>query len=627
MRRKLINWEAFERIQKDSLSAAEHELLEASDLLARGLGIDQLELDCYSDSNVVYETLDGTYVRADYNLSNDHITFENIEELVVDEETASTANKRKIFDMVEAILSNENDKAKNFLGEYMSSPIVRKGLMEGRMPDFIRDKVEKRKAGKAKSLSAGTPKDKFRKEKLDAVANPNKKPRKNREEGKGPKDDPNYFKKMGKKYDREGRKRKVFTPGGIEIKKHMKECYKLSENVIEYVSLQQYGPILKESAVRRDNSGNVVAIRIPTLKVRNENQILTLNHRHMLDSEVKTVRENAHKLSHDMMFCRQVAELKRQNNLSDGEGLQESLSSLVGQWPSVLYLSQTELAAMIAEALNVVGVSNYDDATCTFMAEGILRTAHEVFGDKVEKILRLASAQIQVEGDQYAHFQDVVHQFFPTLDESYHAQLRVFQDLFRAVNEVWNFANESGDAELINQSGSILEDLHAVCRGDMTGDLELAEEVAQWLQSYAESNLDVNGDWDVSNTPYTTLNGDHPAMAEKAKKAYSPSGDFGDDAQKWQDRATEKQFQGPQWTNVGGDGVYPNLDNPYIPKPFGDYTMNGEQGVEKSWKDGEGSWQSDDTWPNLRNPYIPKPENWNTYKMKNGPETDLVQDR
>ena len=73
------------------------------------------------------------------------------------------------------------------------------------------------------------------------------------------------------------------------------------------------------------------------------------------------------------------------------------------------------------------------------------------------------------------------------------------------------------------------------------------------------------------------------------------------------------------------------MNNPYVPKPFGDYTMKGEKGVDKdTFGQHHGSWQSSDTWPNLNNPYVPK-EAGSTggqgYKMKDGPETDLVVDK
>jgi hypothetical protein len=71
------------------------------------------------------------------------------------------------------------------------------------------------------------------------------------------------------------------------------------------------------------------------------------------------------------------------------------------------------------------------------------------------------------------------------------------------------------------------------------------------------------------------------------------------------------------------------LKNPYTPKPFGDYTMKGEKGVDKDNKDWS-LWSSGDTWPNLKNPYTPKEKvgtGGKGYKMKNGKETDLVVDR
>lgn len=624
MRRNLIKWEAFERIQKDSLSTAEYELCEASEVLSKVLGIDQLDLNCYSESNVVYETLDGTYVRADYDLAKDHLTLENIEELVIDEDTAAQASKKKVAEMVDAILENQNEKASQIFSEYMSSPIVRKILAEGRDPGFRRPKAESRRAGNAKKKSKNTSRVKNQGRKLDSAAPANVGPRDKRNTNKGPSEDPLYQHKYWKSHKGKTFRNKIDADGNVKkVRNMMKECLKLSHNVREFVEHQEFGPVLSESLVRKDHVGNVVAVRIPTSRVRNENRILTINHRHQIDNGVRAVREEAHGLSRSPSFAKAVAELKRHNNLSDNEALRECLQALVGQWPSVLYLSQTELARTVAESLQMVGVSNYGDQDCVFLAEGILRTAHETFGDRVEKILHLAQADLQVEGDNYVHFQNVAHKFFPTLDESLHTQMRVFNDLFNAVNGVWENAHETNDTELANYAESVLDSLAAVVNGEAEPDLVLAQDVADWLNQYAESNLE-GGEWQVSNTPYVTISGDHPAMAEKARQSYSPAGDFGADAEAWQRRATEKQFTGPQWTSVGGGEIFPGLNNPYVPKPFGDYTMSGEKGVDKDWQSGEGSWNSGDTYPNLQNPYVPKAETPKSYQMKNGTETDLV---
>jgi hypothetical protein len=83
------------------------------------------------------------------------------------------------------------------------------------------------------------------------------------------------------------------------------------------------------------------------------------------------------------------------------------------------------------------------------------------------------------------------------------------------------------------------------------------------------------------------------------------------------------------WGQEGGNDVFPSLSNPYIPKPFGDFTMKAEKGVDKD-NSGLSLDSSNDTWPNLKNPYAPKEAGaagGKGYKMKNGKDTDLVVDR
>ena len=70
------------------------------------------------------------------------------------------------------------------------------------------------------------------------------------------------------------------------------------------------------------------------------------------------------------------------------------------------------------------------------------------------------------------------------------------------------------------------------------------------------------------------------------------------------------------WGNHGGEGIYPSLKNPYVPAPFGDYTMKGEKGAEKDGESDWSRWQSGDTWPSLQNPYVPKAVTPQSYKMK-----------
>jgi hypothetical protein len=87
-------------------------------------------------------------------------------------------------------------------------------------------------------------------------------------------------------------------------------------------------------------------------------------------------------LSEDTSFCKAMADLKRYNNISDNNALEETLEAVVARWPDVLYLTHSELAEQISNALDVANVKNYDDNICNFMAEGILWKAHGAYTDQ-----------------------------------------------------------------------------------------------------------------------------------------------------------------------------------------------------------------------------------------------------
>ena len=644
MRRKLINMETYELIQKNSLSSAEQELVLSEDILAQALGVDGLALDCFGESSVVYETLDGTYVRADYALQNQHLVFENIEELVIDDESAQRKGKETVAAMIEALLNKEDVLAEELFGNYMNLPSVRKTLFEGREKGGFRGGAEAKKAGLSKSKNAREHEGMFkaRKKKLDSVTAPKIKRKKRGELNFGSvktaADRKAYNKRyQGAEVEGKHRARKILKGKGVgkevKIVKAMKEWATLSENVLTFVNYHTNAPVLNESAVKRDERGNVVAVRIPSSKMRNEARLLSMGYK-TLDSKCKTMRETALGLATDKEFCKAIAVVKRHNNLSDNTALQEGLENLIGRWPNVLYLTQGELAAEIKEALEISGVTNFDDQTCVFLAEGILRTAHGIFTDRVQEIMRLAHSEVSESEDPYLDFQQVIANFYPTLDENFNLESRVFTDLLRAVNEVASLGRHVNDAELEEIAADYIDDLTAIVNGEAEADIDFAEEVAEWLNDFVETNLTM-GNWEVSSTAHTTINGDHPAMAEKARKSYSPASDldpgWGDPAPMiGQDNMSYKSGEAKKartssWANINNADTYPSLQNPYIPKPFGDYTMKGEKGADKDWSSSLGMEGGSDTWPTLKNPYSPTP--FGTNKMKNGPETDLVSEK
>jgi hypothetical protein len=208
--------------------------------------------------------------------------------------------------------------------------------------------------------------------------------------------------------------------------------------------------------------------------------------------------------------------------------------------------------------------------------------------------------------------------------------MQVYVDLYEALRSVHSI---SGSDLLRREAAAHLGELAAVIEQRIQPNVEVALQAAEWLNSLVETNID-GEEWSVSNSVHTTVNGDNPKMAQNAKKGYTPASDFSGD---WGDSAPVSdgksykngladEMRGRSWGNIGGEGIYPSLTNPYIPKPFGDYKIKGEKTIDGD-SDQLVHQGGSDTWPNLQNPYNPKAETPQTYKMNHGKEQDLVVDR
>jgi hypothetical protein len=580
MRRKLIKQDAFDSIIKESATTAERELAEAANVLSRALNKGPMSLRCFTEATVVYETMDNTYVHAGYQIDNGHVTFNNIEELVIDETTRRDKMRGLLSSMIDHVLSDDHTKAKGLFESYLS--MVQWNKNEGKISKKHKTNLQESHRQAVLSEAVGT--------------------------------------------------------AGREVK----QAYSVARNVLDYVDFMKHGPALNESISKRDEKGNVTDIRIPTCEARNEGRVKKLGYT-VTNAENHDVRKSVPSLVHEQAFCKAIADLKRQNAFSDQHGLEEALDNIVQKYPQVLMVTQGELSAIVGEALSQVGVANYDDETCDFIAEGILRRAHGAYTERVNQILHLAAAPKVAEGnDPYVHFQKVAEIFFPTLDEQFGLERKAYSDLYEVLEGVWKQAERRGDTALQHQAGQQLNDLASVLNGEVRPDIQTIEESASWLMRLIEANVEGSSStWSVSNKPHMTINGDHPDMAKKAKVGAVPgaySGDWGDEApaigqddMSYKGGKHSKKMRNDSWGQEGGKETFPNLKNPYVPKPFGDYTMKGEKGIDKEatgqhWS----TWSTSDTWPDLKNPYVPKEvvgTGGKGYKMKNGKETDLVVDR
>lgn len=617
MRRKLIQQDAFDKITGLSVKNAERELVEAQDILARALSEDYLKLHSFTESTVLFENTDGTFVHASYDIDGNHVTFNNIEELVIDESSKKSKMRGILSEMLDHILKDEAPKAQALFSDYLEMVNWKEAKDFEFIPKSDKDDDDSDEKSSKKKMPFGDKADRKRnKDKKDKFPF-----------GKKKQDDDNKLANL----------KKAKAAG-----KELEEAYICAHNVLDYVNFMKVGPALAESVSKADEGGNVTNLRIPLSKLRNASKLMEADWR-MANKRVKTGRDRAFSLAESEMFARAMSDLRRQNAFSDKEALEEVLENVAQAWPELLYVTESELARMIGHALEESGNKNYDDETCHFMAEGVLVKVHEAYTDRVAQVLHLARASnLSEDVHPYVHFKNVVEGFYPAIDEKFGLERKVFEDLYESLETVWKKAERTGDKALKTETASYLNELAAVLNDKSKPDLELAQEAAEFLGLAIETNLSM-GKWVVSNKPHMTVNGDHPDMAKKAAHGYTPSrdasGDWGDAAPMIsQDNMSYKgnapdQARNNSWASpsTGGSEVFPKLKNPYIPKPFGDYTMKGEKGVDKdAYGQHWSTWSTSDTWPGLNNPYVPKEAGGpggTGYKMKDGPETDLVVDK
>jgi hypothetical protein len=163
--------------------------------------------------------------------------------------------------------------------------------------------------------------------------------------------------------------------------------------------------------------------------------------------------------------------MKRYNAMSNGEGLQTCFENVVSVWPNLLYLRRAELAHKIDEALKVTGAKNYDDETCVFLAEGVIRTAHKTYSDRVSKIFSAAGKQADL--DDFNAFAAVSEAVFAKADETIRAERQVFKDLYRSLSEVHRLSRLMGDDATSLEVGSLIHECESVLKNESAPSLVL----------------------------------------------------------------------------------------------------------------------------------------------------------
>jgi len=589
MQRKLITVEAFENLEKGSLSSAGVEILEATNLIGEATGVGPLSMRFFDADRVVFETQNGTYIHANYKVTNNQVVLENLTELAINTESIKEKMNECLTKLFEAVSDGNTLEADMQFDRYMDL------FIEGHRSGLNQQIVESSHEGKDEKKKWIPP---WIKNKAGDKALKNTK----------------ASKKFGGKGDKKKHKADVakVVKGAKAKERSMKEWNVLAENILGYVNVVNGQSERGQIRTQEDNSGNVVAVAVPTSQARNEGKLLSVQLK-TIKSDLKVMRESAKYLGGNSDFVKAIVALKRLNNLSYDAELHEAIENLVTKNPGILYLSEREVTELVKGCLIVANETNFEDQTCAFIAEGILRVAHEAFSDRAGRVVELAGEKL-TGPVSYDKFREVSDVFFPKLDEALHNELQVYVDLYNTLVDIHEFARNGRNNHVADQATTFLTDLKPVVEGLKPPMIGLASEAAEWICALTEANLDGASDhMDVSNDFHTSYKGDHPSLAGKAKQPGHPAffddvygggpAPVSDGGQSLKGKENDMQNHG--FGNKGGKDTWPTLENPYIPKPF-NFTLNNEPGVDKNSDSAFGQFQNSDTFPNISNPYIPK---------------------
>lgn len=586
MKRKLIDFDAFQKLKTESLTNTQQELEAAAPLLARALELDGLTLESFGPEEALFESLDGDFVHAKYSMNNGYVQFDNVEQLVLNEETETAKSREVISNMIDKLIESDEQAAGELFSEWLGLPRTKRIFNEVKKLRVV--PIRKKVGGKTKIVG-------YKKARWNVTPHSHENSGKTLRRMRG--------KKIAQRKMPQGLK-KFLAAKRERVKKTIGEWNVIAENVLGYVDLTVNGPAIDRCQVLH-NEDNVVGVRVPTLRLRNEAKLLKFNWKTM-NTDVVVKRNEGKKVHENAEFVKEIADLRKFNAVSDNKNVEESIERIAANFPVVVYLTESELAAEVKTALESVNATNYDDETCRFLAEGILRTVHDNFVDRVAKIVKLAGAEINEEAsDKYSEFKTVAEAFYAKVDESAALEMQAYVDVYEALRQVHELAKEEGNQEVALETASHLDALLPIVSNKTEMNADLLGEAAEWLYDIVENTM--GDEWKVSE-PVVTADGEHPDVVKKGKQSQSPAEMHGEtpaahhtsDGKEYAGAAA-KELEGEGWSNLGGEGVYPSLENPYVPSAEVPKIV-GEKDVDSD-SEQLAQWGSTDTWPSLQNPY------------------------
>ncbi len=580
MKRKLIDYDYFNKIKSESFTNTERELESAGELLAEAVGLNDLSLDSYTLESVLFESDEGDFIRTDYSIKNGYVQFDNIEQIVLNEEEENSNARKIISKMIDSLIDSDETSAGEHLKEWFNMPRNKRALNEAKQPSWLVNKrAQARRTKNLKKSPALKKKQKAMRSKVKVGPSERRTPIRRTKNGVSE------------------------IVGYKATKKHMKEWAILSENVIDFVNYNLNGPELDSCKVLK-NGNDIVSVKVPTLSLRNEAKILRFDWKTM-NTDVVVKRNSGKRLAEDSDFVNSIVNLKRLNAVSD-KSFEENVEKTVSEFPLVIYLTESELSQIIKSILEEK-TTNFDDETCDFISEALLRTVCENYVDTKNKIIKLSGASINEDAtDEYGEFKAIAENLYSKLDEQAELEMQAFVDVYEAIRQIHEVAKEEKNENVADLASEYLNGLLPIVTGRSNIDFEFLGEAAEWLYDIVEASAPES--WNVEN-PVVKYDGEHPDLLKKGRHSQSPADMQGDTPEQHHvsdgkdcNGSAAKELANDGWSNIGGEGVYPSLENPYVlssqvPKIVGEKDVDSDSEQLAHWGDSE-------TWPNLQNPYV-----------------------
>lgn len=580
MKRKFIDYDHFNKIKLESFTNTQKELEYAGELLSEVVGLDGLSLDSYTLNSVLFESIEGDFVKTDYSIKNGYVQFDNIEQIVLNEEEENLNAHKIISKMIDSLIDSDEANASERLKEWFSMPRNKRILSEAKQPSWLVNKrAQAKRMNNLKKSPAVKKREKSMRSKIKVGKNERRSPIRQTKNG--------VSRIVGYK----------------KTKKNMKEWAVLAESVIGFVNYNLNGPELDSCKVLK-NGNDIVSVKVPTLKLRNEAKLLRFDWKTM-NTDVVIKRNSGKRLVEDVDFVNAIVNLKKLNAFSD-KSFEENVEKTVSEFPLVIYLTESELSQMIKSILEE-RTTNFDDETCGFISEALLRTVCENYVDTTDKIIRLSGASINEDAsDKYNEFKTIAEKLYNKLDEQAELEMQAFVDVYEAIRQIHEVAKEEKNENLAYVASEYLNGLLPIVTGKSNIDFEFLGEAAEWLYDIVEASAPES--WNAES-PVVKYDGEHPDLLKKGRHSQSPADVQGSTPEQHHvsdgkdcsgDAAKELANDG--WSNIGGEGVYPSLENPYIlnsqlPKIVGEKDVDSDSEQLAHWGDSE-------TWPNLQNPYV-----------------------